>query len=110
MSQKLQPENVTRVLDGSRRMTSLQIATRIGATPSGTHYLLKAMLLDGTVRRVREHLAAEKGARTVFVYFTSDPQPVAKPYRDLHLTETLTGYGASLGRHMALCLSVRRAA
>lgn len=103
MNQKLKPENVIRVLDDSRRMTSLQIAMRIGATPSGTHYLLKAMLLDGTVRRVREHLAADKGARTAFVYFTSDPQPVAKPYHDLHLTETLTGYSATLTRHMALC-------
>lgn len=100
---KLKPEDVIRALDGSRRMTLPALALRIDGSESSTNKLLQWMLKTGTVRRVREHAAEIRGPRSVFIYYTSDPQPVGKPYRDMRLTETLTGYSATLTRHMALC-------
>jgi hypothetical protein len=65
----------------------------------------------GEVKRVREYADGDADAsRSVFVYYTSDPIPVGKPYRDMHLTECLVGYESTMRRHADLRMAIRRAA
>lgn len=103
MKKPLTSADVQRALAGGNRYTVTRLGERFNVSESNLRVLLKAMQARGEVFRKAEHVEGSRGQRAVYLYYTSDPQPVAKPYRDLHLTETLTGYSATLTRHMALC-------
>jgi predicted transcriptional regulator len=105
----IKPEDIERVLENGRRMTMYQIMHRLGLSHATTLYrMLPAMLAAGRVFRAREDVDHDS-AHTHYVYYTSAPAPVAAPYRDMRLTETMSGYGQELNRFAALCMASRRA-
>jgi hypothetical protein len=107
----VKPEDVERVLDGGKRLTMRQLMSRLGVSHPGALYrALPDMLAAGRVSRTIERVGDDDMAGKAYVYFTSEPTPVGRPYRDLHLTETLTGYETELKRFAALCALSRRAA
>lgn len=106
----IKPEDIERVLENGRRMTLQQIKWRLGLTyTSAVGHTMSNMIAAGRLFRVKENVDGDS-AHQVYVYYTSAPAPVAAPYRDMRLTETLSGYDQELNRFAALCMASRRAA
>lgn len=103
MRKPISPEDILRALAGGKRCTVARLREHFHTSESNLRIVLKAMQERGEVFRKAEHVEGSRGQRAVFLYYTTNPQPVGKPYRDMRLTETLTGYSATLTRHMALC-------
>jgi predicted transcriptional regulator len=107
----VKPEDVERVLDGGKRLTMRQLMSRLGVSHPGALYrALPDMLSSGRVSRAIERIGDDDMAGKAYVYFTSEPARVAPPYRDMRLTETLSGYDKELNRFAELCASTRKAA
>lgn len=104
--------DILRVLDGGRRLTIVQLMSKFCVThPTAVRGALGDLMETGEVKRIREYAEGDGDAsRSMYVYFTSEPIPVGKPYRDMRLTECLVGYESAIRRHENLCLATRRAA
>lgn len=106
--------DILRVLGGSESTIS-DIANRLCISAEMAAHHLKVLHKEGSLERRKEIVphSHSPGSRTMFVYASKDKpvyeaQVAGVPYRNLRLTENLTGYESSLFAFAGLCMAVRR--
>lgn len=108
-------------LDANTWITTKDIAARCGITVENARYYLNMMVEAGGVEQESQLVHDDEVARSAcgrrYVYRLRTAGDVcheallplvAPAYRNLRLTEELSGYESSLSRFAALCMMVRK--
>jgi DNA-binding MarR family transcriptional regulator len=99
-------EGIVSAMREGRRYQVGNLARAYGAKPADVRRMLSSAVDLGFVVKVRDD---ERGEHVYSLPQSAvRDERTAPPYRNLHLTEDLTGYDSSLFRFANLCMMVRR--
>lgn len=117
-------DDVLAVFTPGAVLTSQEVGAKIGVSAACAVYYLRVAADKGLLTFQKERFfhangkkyAHGRSASVRFLWSLADPEAVAEEqlsvappaYRNLRLTENLTGYGSSLSRFASLCMMVRK--